>query len=102
MTKKTKRVIKMPVNGVLVDLDYAGKGYYLGELRVGYVPFHVEAIAVTVEDNGGDNGGVVVSAKNPIYQNRIDSWLEKNEGCTPRLVEDEGGPYFINIEVYAA
>jgi len=114
MTKKINRKIILPVNGNPVTLEYQEKGYYLGEIRIGVqeVLFHIEAIPVTVNEqkiirNGQYSGtNTIVSAKNPDYQNRIDNWLEKNECFTPQLVEDggtqKGGPYFINIEPYAA
>jgi len=110
MAKKIKiERINLPVNGTTVTLDYEDRGYYLGGIQVGVgdVLFHVEAVAVTVKDlkivrNGKYCGaGVVVKAKNPAYQCRIDRWQDNNEGLTPKLVEDEGGPYFIHIEAYA-
>lgn len=111
MAKKIKvKSINMLVNGMLTTLDYEEDGYYLGSIPVGVgdVSFHVEAVAVTVQGQKRIVGGkyhsvnVVVTPKNPAYQNRIDNWQDKNEGLTPKLVEDDGGPYFVNIEAYAA
>jgi hypothetical protein len=108
---KVERVILTVNNGELVHLDYEEKGYYLGSIDVTGVNFHVEAIEVTVKDeqiikNGKYAGvvNVIVKAKNPAYQNRIDNWQDKNESCTPQLIsfQDEGVKYFVHIEVYAA
>jgi len=110
MAKKIKiERIFLPVNGTTVALDYEDRGYYLGciQVGVGNVSFHVEAVAVKVEHRkiirAGEYYGesVVVKAKNPAYQCRIDSWQDNNEDLTPKLVEDVGGPYFIHIEAYA-
>ena len=111
MAKKIKiERLSLPVNGALAYLDYEDDGYYLGSIQVGVgdVSFHVEAVAVTVKDlkiirAGKYHGvGVVVKAKNPTYQERIQRWEKANKGLTPKLVEDEGGPYFVSIEAYAA
>jgi len=111
MAKKIKiERINLPVNGTTVALDYEDDGYYLGanQVGVGDVSFHVEAVAVTVRSKkivraGEYYGlGVVVKAKNPTYQERIQRWEKANKGHTPKLVEDEGGPYFVSIEAYAA
>jgi hypothetical protein len=111
MAKKVKiERIRLSVNGAPVTLDYEDKGYYLGSMDVAGVSFHVEAIPVKVSERkkflfgkyiGSD---VVVTAKNPAYQNRIDNWQEKNEQCTPQLISflDEGVKYFVHIEAYAA
>jgi hypothetical protein len=78
-----------------VYVEPESKGYYLTELKICGVPFHVEVVEVF---KGGDNP----VAKNKLYQERINSWFARNEGLLPKLVEIEGHEYFIDVQVYAA
>ena len=96
------RHIQLPINGLTINLEHECRGYYLGEIRVGNfdVPFHVEAIEVISQQ---DKTATIMLAKNTLFQNRIDSWLNNNDHEIPRLVEHYcGTKYFIHIEPYAA
>lgn len=95
MRSSTK--IFVNINNMHVRLDRNEPGYYLGVLHVLTGPhhesltfFHVEAI----ELNEGE-------AINPLYQNRIDRWVETNEGLDFQRVVIGRREYFLNIEVYA-
>jgi len=73
-------------------------GYALGTLPLeGGVDLHVEAIQVEVEEiaDTGHGTSTEVTAVNPIYQDRIDSF----EGV-PELLERDGAQWFITAEPY--
>lgn len=91
MSGSSTAEITMKIGSTDVSLEYAEKGYYLGEVPVNGTSFHVEALEV---DDRGDT-------VNDAYQGRIAQWSEKNEGLTPHTVEIDGKNYFVNIEVYA-
>ncbi len=93
------------INNMPVELEHIEDGLYQGTIDV-YADqpalatsFHAEAIEVLAEDT--DTLSPNVEATNSVVQNRIDSWMENNDGCVPRLVAAYGKTYFVNIEVYA-
>lgn len=100
--KKLKKLILCvgsDARRVNVELDNCDgiRGYFLGEVGIGNISFHVEAIEVKEVPL---SNGVIVDAVNPDYQNRLDGYSEKNEGLAPSLVTVGKKKYFIYIEPF--
>ena len=87
--------LTMPVETCVVGPEAEERGYALGALRFGGLPFHVEAIRLVGEGNS-------LQAANSRFQGRIDNWLDKNGDERPCLLHaPDGHVYFIHVEVYA-
>lgn len=70
-------------------------GYWLGELEILGLYNHVEVIEVKRDTE------LNVHALNQRFQGRVDSWYERNEGSTPKLVVLGKRRFFINTDVAA-
>jgi hypothetical protein len=92
-----KKHIQIPISGddpdrnVRVTLTQIHKGYYQGDLYILGTSYHVEAIQIDV----------LLHAVNDNYQNRIDRYIESNEGFVPETVKIGRRVFFVNIEAYA-
>ena len=67
--------------------------YWLGRTEIADLPFHVELVELVGDDT--------FTAKNADFQNRIDAWLDKNEGERPRLFKKDRKTFFVHVEAYA-
>lgn len=92
MPRESKKLSVLFGDRLFVELERQEKGYYLGSVTINTASFHVEAIRL---DKSGE-------ALNPDYQNRIDRWVDTNEGMDfERVVYSNDSEFFINIEAYA-
>lgn len=98
---------KEGLRGFEITLPAIEQGYYLGEITLNGVSFHVEAIEVTeisMTQTGGCRiiprcvGGVIIDAVNSVYQSRIDRF---DEGEVPSVVKIGRKNFFITIEPFA-
>ena len=93
-----KKQQKIPLEGIVDDIaDQMERGYWLGSLFILDVPFHVELIELK-DYSDGDTG---IFAKNKEFQGRIDSWIDKNDGEFPKLLNRGRKTFFVHVEVYA-
>lgn len=99
MSRKHTPAITLVVNGTPIKLERCERGYYIGEILIGGVYFHVEAIQALQKETS--NGEFVTEVTNSLFDKRIESWREGNDWCVPRLVLIGGKTYFVNVEVYA-
>ena len=77
------------------------QGYYLGEITLNGVSFHVEATEVIeVIETERPERGVLIEAVNSVFQNRIDRFNE-SEIEVPSLVKVGRKKFFITIQPYA-
>lgn len=96
--KKNDIILELPCDLEIVAENCEHK-YWIGRTEIADLPFHVELVEVKV---GIDLvGGDTFTAKNADFQNRIDAWLEKNEGERPRLFKKDRKTFFVHVEVYA-
>jgi len=95
-----KKQQNIPLEGIVDDIAYQmERGYWLGRLSILDIPFHVELVEVKV---GIDLvGGDAFTAKNKEFQGRIDSWIDKNDGEFPKLLNRGRKTFFVHVEVYA-
>ena len=101
-TQFLRRMLNADAMLAPVYLDKCNEhGYYLGEMVLNGASFHVEAIEARRYTMRAGGGAQTVAARNPDYQNRIDSFIERNEEL-PTLVElQDGKSYFIHVEPFA-
>jgi hypothetical protein len=81
---------KEGVRGFEITLLALERGYYLGEITLNEISFHVEAIEVT---------GCPFEAVNPGYQNRIDRF--DVDGMVPSIVKVGRKKLFITMRPFA-
>lgn len=102
--KKTSTKPKTPTNiQQTLDLtmpagdDNVNHNYRLGTMGLFGMDFHVEAIAVTTDDDGFHR------AINPVFQSRIDALENETEGALQTVnLPGDGRDWFIFITSYGA
>lgn len=110
--KKEPKLVVLHIGGRIFKCDWCEPGYWLGEVSCGNgyaegtLDLHVEVIRVKQprwRATASDTPNFATAyATNEDYQNRLDSWHERNPGKDPTLLVVPGvGKCFINIEVFA-
>ena len=95
---------KFGLRGFEITLPPLDQGYYLGEITLNEISFHVEAIEVTgypLESRLKEwrsLGKSPIEAVNSIFQNRIDRF---DDGEVPSLVKVGRKKFFITIQPFA-
>ena len=87
-----KAFLVLDVDGRECQCDYEEKGYYLGCMEIAGAHFHVEMIELVPKR---------LVARNRLFQGRIDQWVDKNDGESPKTILCAGERYFIHVEVFA-
>lgn len=74
------------------SFEQVDPGYWLGIIRKFGVDIHIELVEVRKN---------TTNALNSMYQNRIEAWLQRNDGCQPQTVLLDNREFFLGLEVYA-